>query len=90
MRWSRSFAQATTAMKQSIELINAFPIYLSKQANAVLDLRLYQLTGLKQDKINNEYQELLKKIEYYRAVLASEALVRDIIKEELARNPEDP
>src|SRR5262249_40284803 len=52
-------------------------------ANAVLDLRLYQLTGLEHDKINNEYQELLKKIEYYRAVLASEAMVRDIIREEL-------
>ncbi|ADI38371.1 DNA gyrase subunit A [Waddlia chondrophila 2032/99] len=54
-----------------------------KQANAVLDLRLYQLTGLERDKIQSEYDELLKKIEYYRAVLASEQMVRDIIKEEL-------
>lgn len=57
--------------------------FSERQANAVLDLRLYQLTGLEHDKINAEYQELLKKIEYYRAVLASEAMVRDIIKEEL-------
>ena len=56
-----------------------------RQANAVLDLRLYQLTGLEHDKINEEYQELLKKIDYYRAVLASEAMVRDIIKEELLK-----
>lgn len=55
-----------------------------KQANAVLDLRLYQLTGLERDKIQSEYEELLKKIEYYRAVLANESMVRDIIKEELA------
>lgn len=58
--------------------------FSEKQANAVLDLRLYQLTGLERDKINEEYQELLKKIEYYRAVLGSEAMVRDIIKEELS------
>lgn len=54
-----------------------------KQANAVLDLKLYQLTGLERDKIQAEYDELLKKIEYFRAVLASEQMVRDIIKEEL-------
>lgn len=57
--------------------------FSERQANAVLDLRLYQLTGLEQDKINKEYQELLKKIEYYRSVLASEQLVRDIIADEL-------
>ena len=57
--------------------------FTDRQATAVLDLRLYQLTGLEHDKINAEYQELLKKIDYYRAVLASEAMVRDIIKEEL-------
>jgi len=58
--------------------------FSERQANAVLDLRLYQLTGLERDKINEEYQELLKKIDHYRAVLASEAMVRDIIREELA------
>lgn len=57
--------------------------FSERQANAVLDLRLYQLTGLEHDKINNEYQDLLKKIDYLRAVLATESMVRDIIKEEL-------
>jgi len=57
--------------------------FTEKQANAVLDLRLYQLTGLERDKITGEYEELQKKIEYYRAVLASEKMVREIIKEEL-------
>lgn len=66
-----------------LELVNQFAL-TERQANAVLDLRLYQLTGLEHDKIQNEYDELLKKIDYYRAVLASEAMVRDIIKEELA------
>ncbi|GAB4227342.1 MAG: DNA topoisomerase (ATP-hydrolyzing) subunit A [Chlamydiales bacterium] len=64
------------------ELIERFTL-TEIQANAVLDLRLYQLTGLEHDKISNEYEELRKKIEYYRAVLASEAMVRDIIREEL-------
>lgn len=64
------------------ELINRFG-FTERQANAVLDLRLYQLTGLERDKINDEYQELLKKIDHYKAVLASEQMVRDIIKEEL-------
>ncbi len=54
-----------------------------RQAHAVLDLRLYQLTGLERGKIESEYQELQAKIAHYRAVLASEALVRGIIKDEL-------
>jgi DNA gyrase subunit A len=54
-----------------------------KQSNAVLDLRLYQLTGLEAEKIDAEYKDLLQKIAHYRAVLASEDLVRGIIREEL-------
>lgn len=64
------------------QLIERFE-FTDRQANAILDLRLYQLTGLEQDKISAEYQELLKKIEYFRAVLANEQMVKDIIKEEL-------
>lgn len=65
-----------------VELTQRFQL-TDRQANAVLDLRLYQLTGLERDKINAEYQELLEKIKYFRAVLASEAMVRGIIKDEL-------
>lgn len=57
--------------------------FSERQANAVLDLRLYQITGLERDKLQAEYDELLKKIDHFRAILASERLVRDIIKEEL-------
>lgn len=64
------------------ELVTHFQ-FSDRQANAVLDLRLYQLTGLEHDKINNEYQEVLKKIDHLRSILASEALVREIIKQEL-------
>jgi len=57
--------------------------FTDRQAHAVLDLRLYQLTGLERDKIEAEHNELLKKIAYYRQVLADEGLVRTIIREEL-------
>lgn len=57
--------------------------FTERQANAVLELRLYQLTGLERDKLAAEYRDLLAKIDHYRAVLASEALVRGIIKDEL-------
>lgn len=65
-----------------LELISRFQ-FSDKQAHAVLDLRLYQLTGLEHEKINSEYQDLLTKIAHYKAILASEAMVRDIIREEL-------
>lgn len=64
------------------ELIARFEL-TDRQATAVLDLRLYQLTGLEHEKIQAEYNELQERIAYYRAVLASEELVRGIIKEEL-------
>lgn len=57
--------------------------FTERQANAVLDLRLYQLTGLERAKIEDEYKELQEKIAHYRAILASEKMVRDIIKSEL-------
>lgn len=65
-----------------IELIKRFE-FSERQAIAVLDLRLYQLTGLEQGKISAEYQELLKKIEHLKNVLASESMVKDIIRSEL-------
>ncbi|MCP9448573.1 MAG: DNA gyrase subunit A [Nitrospira sp.] len=53
------------------------------QANAILDMRLQRLTQLERSKLIEEYQEVLKRIEYLKSVLASEALVRTIIKDEL-------
>ena len=53
------------------------------QAQAILDMRLKTLSGLQREKIENEYNELMKLIEHLRAVLGSERLVFDIIKEEL-------
>ena len=53
------------------------------QATAILDMRLQRLTQLERAKLVEEYQEVLKQIEYLRSVLASESLVRTIIKNEL-------
>ncbi|PJD95655.1 MAG: DNA gyrase subunit A [Parachlamydia sp.] len=64
------------------ELIKHYD-FSEKQANAVLDLKLYQLTGLEFEKINEEYRELLLKIDHLRAILASESMVRGIIRDEL-------
>ncbi|MBS0628346.1 MAG: DNA gyrase subunit A, partial [Verrucomicrobia bacterium] len=75
----RASSSKDEAKKQLISLYELS----EKQAGAVLELRLYQLTGLEREKIENEYKDLLAKIAYYRAVLASEQLVRGIIKDEL-------
>ncbi|MBQ1416215.1 MAG: DNA gyrase subunit A [Selenomonas sp.] len=54
-----------------------------KQAQAILDLRLQRLTGLEREKIEEEYQETLKAIENFKAILADEQKILNIIKEEL-------
>ena len=53
------------------------------QAQAILDMRLKTLSGLQREKIEEEYNELMKLIEHLKAILGSEKLVYDIIKEEL-------
>jgi len=55
------------------------------QASAILDMRLQRLTQLERARLVEEYQEVLKQIEYLKSVLASEALVRSIIKDELTQ-----
>ncbi len=53
------------------------------QAKAILDMKLQKLTGLERDKLQAEYEELLKDIEYYKEVLSNPKMVIEIIKEEL-------
>ena len=53
------------------------------KAQAIVDMRLRTLTGLEREKIEAEYQELLKKIEEYRAILADENLLLGVIKKEI-------
>ena len=54
-----------------------------KQAQAILDMRLQRLTGLEREKIEEEYQELVKLIAELRAILADEEKILEIIREEL-------
>jgi len=54
-----------------------------KQAQAILDMRLRRLTALERDKIEEEYAELMKQIEYLNSILASEEKLLSVIKEEL-------
>lgn len=74
--------QSRTADIAKEALMDGFGL-TEKQAQAILELRLQRLTGLEREKIETEYQEILKTIEWLKAVLADEAKIYGIIKEEL-------
>ena len=76
IRSSRTGEIAKAALMEGFKLSD-------KQAQAILDLRLQRLTGLERDKIEEEYQEILKKIDWLKSVLADEGKILAIIKEEL-------
>lgn len=63
-------------------LVNQFG-FSEVQAKAILEMRLQRLTGLEREKLQEEYNELVKTIAYLREVLANESLRMDIIKTEL-------
>jgi len=71
-------------IRDKARLSNGRYEFSEDQANAILELRLYQLTGLEIDKIRSEYKELVKKIKDLLDILAKEARVLKIIKDELA------
>ncbi|NQT45872.1 MAG: DNA gyrase subunit A [Candidatus Omnitrophica bacterium] len=54
-----------------------------RQAQAILEMQLQRLTGLERKKIDDEYLELIKKIELYTSILGSEKIILDIVKKEL-------
>lgn len=64
------------------ELMNKFQL-TEVQARAILDMRLRTLTGLERDKLKEEYDDLMKKIEYYKSVLADKQLQKQIVTDEL-------
>ena len=53
------------------------------QAQVVLDMQLKRLQGLEREKIQNEYDELEKRIEYYRELLSDENMLKGVLKDEL-------
>lgn len=75
----RNSADEPTAVQSLQEQFNLS----EKQAKAIVDMRLRRLTGLERDKIESEYQTLLAQIEEYKAILASEERVLEIVCDEL-------
>ena len=53
------------------------------QAQAIVDMRLKALTGLEREKLENEYKELMEKIDYLKTILADEKVLLGVIKEEI-------
>src|ERR1700738_4193513 len=70
-------------IRHESRLVEGRYAFSEHQANQILDLRLYQLTGLERDKIDKEYKELISTIKDLRDILAKEARVLTIIKKEL-------
>ena len=68
-------------------LMNKFGLD-TDQANAILEMQLRRLTGLEQDKIKSEFEELERKIKEYEAILADRQKVLNIIKTELLEDKE--
>ena len=75
----------TEAKRRLVEAFNLTTI----QAQAILDMRLQRLTGLEQEKILEEYENVLKDINRFRKILGSERIVLSIIKDELSVIEED-
>lgn len=80
----KTIRESRTADIARSALMDGFALS-EKQAQAILDLRLQRLTGLEREKIQEEYQEVLKTIEYLKSVLADESKIFGIIKNELTK-----
>ncbi|OYU80089.1 MAG: DNA gyrase subunit A [Flavobacterium sp. BFFFF1] len=76
----RSSANTDQARERLMERFSLSDI----QSKAIVEMRLRQLTGLEQDKLRAEYEEIMKLIERLKALLASKELRMELIKEELA------
>ena len=78
IRKSKTPAEAKGALIEDYD-------FSDKQAQAILEMQLQKLTGLEINKLQEEFKELLKKIEYFESILKSEKKVLEIIKEELLK-----
>src|SRR2546430_2484843 len=79
----RQVEQIGTLILSEARLTNGRYAFSEHQADEILNLRLYQLTGLEREKIDKEYKELLESIKDLRDILAKEQRVFTIIKKEL-------
>lgn len=78
----RIIRQSNNRDEAKTALMAKYPLS-ERQANGVLDLRLYQLTGLERDKIENEYLSLIKTIAELNTILESEQKLVEVVKREL-------
>ncbi|MBU7448096.1 DNA gyrase subunit A [Lactiplantibacillus pentosus] len=78
----RIIRQSETSEIAKNQLMDNFGLS-DKQAQAILDMRLVRLTGLEREKIESEYQDLLKSIADYKEILGSKERINQIIYEEL-------
>src|SRR3989440_6486989 len=79
----RQVEQIGILIRNEARLTEGRYAFSEHQANQILDLRLYQLTGLEREKIVSEYKELVETINDLRDILAKESRVFQIIKKEL-------
>ena len=79
----RQVEQIGILIRSETRLTEGRYTFSEHQANQILDLRLYQLTGLEREKIVTEYKELLDRIKDLRDILAKEQRVFTIVKTEL-------
>ncbi|MGE5197541.1 MAG: DNA gyrase subunit A [Deltaproteobacteria bacterium] len=77
IKTSKTVPAAKEALMKNYDLSDA-------QAQAILEMQLQRLTALERDKLEAEYLELIKKIQLYESILASEKKIEGIIKDELA------
>jgi DNA gyrase subunit A len=79
----RQVEQIGIQIRNEARLVEGRYAFSEHQANQILDLRLYQLTGLEREKIDSEYKQLINAIKDLRDILAKEQRVLTIIKKEL-------
>ena len=76
IRAAKTPNEAITNLMERFELSDV-------QARAIVEMRLRQLTGLMQDQLHAEYEELMKQIQYYEEILTNDELCKEVIKNEL-------
>ncbi len=82
IRASSNGDEARTGLMDRFELSRV-------QAQAILDMRLQRLTNLEQEKLLEEYAEILKKIEYFKSILNNDDVLKGVIRDELVEIKEN-
>ena len=73
---------SSTPSEAKENLVNRFGL-TNAQSQAILDMRLQRLTNMEQSKIQEEYEEILKRIEYLKSIIENEDVLKQVIRDEL-------